>query len=156
MWNLARHSQPGHVSLPLGTKNSHEIPTPAKVILRPWESKRKKSHYIILSALSLQSCSTLCDPMECSPPVSSVQEILQTRITKWVAISSSRESSWPRDGTHVSSLLLPALTSGFFTTSTTWEAHPKEGTNYYFIISIIALELASGTNDLQNHTGPHA
>ena len=30
----------------------------------------------------------------------------------------------------------------FFTTSATWEAHPKEGTNYYFIISIIALDRA--------------
>ena len=45
---------------------------------------------------------TLCDPMDCSPPGSSVHGILQARILEWVAISSSRGSSWPRDQTHVS------------------------------------------------------
>ena len=50
---------------------------------------------------SLQSCPTLCDPMDCSPSGSSVHGILQARILEWVAVPSSRESSWPRDGTHV-------------------------------------------------------
>ena len=45
----------------------------------------------------LQLCLTLCDPMDCSPPDSSVHGILQARILKWVAISSSRVSSQPRD-----------------------------------------------------------
>ena len=36
-----------------------------------------------------QSCPTLCDPMDCSPPGSSVLEILQARVLEWVAISSS-------------------------------------------------------------------
>ena len=49
-----------------------------------------------------QSCPTLCDPMECSPPGSSVHGIHQTRILEWVAISFSRGSSQPRDGTQVS------------------------------------------------------
>ena len=49
-----------------------------------------------------QLCLTLCDPMNCSPPGSSVPGILQARILEWVAMSSSRGSSWPRDGTHVS------------------------------------------------------
>ena len=49
-----------------------------------------------------QSCLTLCDPVDCSPPGSSVHGILQARILKWVAISSSRGSSQPRDRTHVS------------------------------------------------------
>ena len=44
-----------------------------------------------------QSCPTLCDPMDCSPPGSSVHGILQARILEWVAISSSRRSSQPRD-----------------------------------------------------------
>ena len=35
-----------------------------------------------------QSCPTLCDPMDCSPPGSSVHGILQTRILEWVAFSS--------------------------------------------------------------------
>ena len=45
-----------------------------------------------------QSCPTLCDPMNCRPPGSSVQ----ARILEWVAISFSRGSSWPRDWTWVS------------------------------------------------------
>ena len=50
----------------------------------------------------LQSCLTLCDPMDHSPPGSSVHEILQARILEWVAMPSSRGSSWPRDWTWVS------------------------------------------------------
>ena len=45
----------------------------------------------------VQSCPTLCDPLDCSPPDSSVHGILQARILEWVAISSSRRSSRPRD-----------------------------------------------------------
>ena len=40
-----------------------------------------------------QSCPTLCDPMDCSPPSSSVHGILQARILEWVAMPSSRGSS---------------------------------------------------------------
>ena len=49
-----------------------------------------------------KSCLTLCDPMDCSPPGSSVQGILQARILEWVATPSSRGSSRPRDQTWVS------------------------------------------------------
>ena len=49
-----------------------------------------------------QLCPALCDPMDCSPPGSSVHGILQARILEWVAISFSRGSSWPRDRTQVS------------------------------------------------------
>ena len=42
---------------------------------------------------SLQSCPTLCDPIDCSPPGSSVHRILQARIPEWVAMLSSRGSS---------------------------------------------------------------
>ena len=45
----------------------------------------------------LQLCSTLCDPMDCSPPGSSVHGILQARMLEWVAMPSSRGSSQPRD-----------------------------------------------------------
>ena len=47
-------------------------------------------------AQSLQSCLTLCDPMDCSPPGSSVDGILQARILEQVAIPFSRGSSQPR------------------------------------------------------------
>ena len=49
-----------------------------------------------------QSCPTLCDPADCSPPGSSVHGIFQARILVWVAVSSSRGSSQPRDQTCVS------------------------------------------------------
>ena len=54
------------------------------------------------AAKSLQSCPTLCDSRDCSPPGSSVHGISQARILGWVAISFSRGSSWPRDWTWVS------------------------------------------------------
>ena len=50
----------------------------------------------------LQSCPVLCDPMDGSPPGSSVLEVLQARILEWVVMPSSRGSSQPRDQTHVS------------------------------------------------------
>ena len=49
-----------------------------------------------------QSCPTICDPMDCSPPGSSVHGILLARILEWVANDSSRGFSQPRDRTHVS------------------------------------------------------
>ena len=49
-----------------------------------------------------QSCPTLCGPMNCSPPGSSVHGIFLARILEWIAISFSRGSSWPRDQTQVS------------------------------------------------------
>ena len=52
--------------------------------------------------LVAQSCPTLCDPVDCSPPGSTVHGIFQARILEWVAISFSRGSSWPRDRTQVS------------------------------------------------------
>ena len=53
-------------------------------------------------AKSFQSCQTLCNPMDCSLPGSSVHNILQARILDWVAIPFSRGSSWPRDQTCIS------------------------------------------------------
>ena len=52
-------------------------------------------------AQSLQSCLTLWDPMDYSPPGSSVHGILLAKILEWVALPSSRGSSWPRDRTQV-------------------------------------------------------
>ena len=49
-----------------------------------------------------QSCPTLCDPVDCSPPGSSIHGIIQARILEWVAIFFSRGFSWPRDRTKVS------------------------------------------------------
>ena len=57
-------------------------------------------------------CLTLCEPMDCSPPGSSVYGISQVRIQEWVAISYSRGSSQP--GLKPTSPLSPALAGGFF------------------------------------------
>ena len=63
---------------------------------------------------SLQSCPTLCNPMDCSLPGSSAHGILQAKILEWVAMPSSRGSSLPRNQTHVSSG--PCNAGRFFTT----------------------------------------
>ena len=73
----------------------------------------------VLCPKSLQLCLTLCNSMNCSLP-GSVHGILQARILEWVAIPSSRGSSW--SGIEPTSLMSPASASRFFTTSATWEA----------------------------------
>ena len=64
--------------------------------------------------LCAQLCPALFDPMDCNPSGSSVRGISQARILEWLALSSSRTSSRPRDLTRVSS---PALVGRFFTTT---------------------------------------
>ena len=54
-----------------------------------------------VKVLVTQLCLTLCNPMDCSLPVSSVHGILQARILEWVAIPFSRASFQARDRTHV-------------------------------------------------------
>ena len=72
--------------------------------------------------LVAQSCPTLCHPMVCSPPGSSIHGILQARILERVAIHFSRGSSWARDWTWVS-----CITCKFFTV---W-AHGKSIMNFF-------------------------
>ena len=55
-----------------------------------------------MHAKLLQSCPTLCDPMDCSLSGSSVRGILQARMPEWVTIPFSRGSFWPKDQTQVS------------------------------------------------------
>ena len=57
---------------------------------------------VCVCAKSLQSCPSLCDPMDYNMPSSSVHGIVQGRILEWVAMPSSRGASQPRDGTRVS------------------------------------------------------
>ena len=64
-----------------------------------------------------QLCLTLCDPMDCSLPASSIHGIFQARILECVAISFSRRSSQPRDWTQV-----PHIPGRFFTIWATREA----------------------------------
>ena len=75
--------------------------------------------FMYMHAKSPQACLILWDPMDCSLPGSSIQGILQARILEWVAMPSSRGSSWPRDLTCV---YVSYLAVRFFTISATWEA----------------------------------
>ena len=102
--------------------NLFSVNNPSHLIMKKWNKcclfkKKKKNSKAIKTAIdwasknrafatSLQSCLTLCDPMDCSPPGSSVHGILQARILEWVARPFSRGSSRPRDWTHVSLCLL--------------------------------------------------
>jgi len=61
--------------------------------------------YVYVCVLVAQSCLTLWDPIDCSPPGSSVHGLLQARILEWVAIPFSRRSSQPRDWTQVSHIV---------------------------------------------------
>ena len=70
-----------------------------------------------LCAQLLQSCPTQWDPVDCSPPGSSVPGILQARILEWVAMPTSRGSSRSRDQT-----CLSYVPWQFWTSSTTWQA----------------------------------
>ena len=75
------------------------------------------SFILKVKVLVSQSCPTLGDPMDCSPPGSSVHGILQARMLEWVAISSSRGSSLPRTLTQFS-----CIAGKFFTVWATREA----------------------------------
>ena len=77
-------------------------------IPRPWAPVPKQSTMQLTSSCTTcmhsqsLSCPTLCNPMDCSPPVSSVHGIFQTRILEWVAISYFRGSSRSKAWTHFS------------------------------------------------------
>ena len=57
---------------------------------------------VLLLLFSGSVMSDSCDPVDRSPPGSPVHGVLQARTLEWVAIPFCRDSSWPRDGTHVS------------------------------------------------------
>ena len=78
---------------------------------------------VCVRAQTLQSCPTLCDPMDFSPPGTLIHGILQVSILEWVAMPSFRGSSWPRDW-----ILVSCIASRFFTAKPPgkpqcWETH---------------------------------
>ena len=79
------------------------------IVSKPFENKLREQ----LKVLVTQSCSSLWDPMDCSPPVSSVHGILQARRLEWVAISFSR-GIFPTQGLNLS--LLHCLSSNTLAT----------------------------------------
>ena len=80
--------------------------------------------------LVTQSCPTLCNPIDCNLPGSSIHGILQANILEWIVIPFSRGSSWPKDQTQVS-----CIAGRFFTIWASREApidyvsHKKEWNN---------------------------
>ena len=69
--------------------------------LNEWKCPTGRSE-VRVESLVAKSCLTLCNPMDCSLPGSSVHGILQARVLEWGAIPFFRGSSWPRDRTRVS------------------------------------------------------
>ena len=67
--------------------------------------------------MSLQSCTTLCNPMDYSPLGSSVRGILQASVLEWVAMPSPGDL--PNPGNEPVSIMSPAFADGFFPTSAT-------------------------------------
>ena len=87
------HSKMGTIKV----RNAKDL-TEAEEIKKRWQEYTESESESEVA----QSCLTLCDPMDCSLPGSSVHGILQARVLEWVAISFSRGSSQPRDRTQVS------------------------------------------------------
>ena len=100
------------------------------------------SHRRGLCAQTLQPRSALCDPVDCSPSLSSVRGILQARILDWIAVLFSRGSSQPKDQTCTS-----CVTSRFFTDWATREAHHTGSWG-----SKLGLQLWPGANGPVHHT----
>ena len=98
----------------LGSDNSQNTP---RVGLCEQDSVRRLFSCIPSFPLSMmlmkvaQLCPTLCDPMDCILPGSSVHGISQARMLEWVAIPFSREFSWPRGGTWYLALQVDSLPS---------------------------------------------
>ena len=110
------------------------------IITNLTEIKRIKKEYMLT-----QLYPTLCDPLDCSPPGSSVHGIFPARILECIAISSSRGSSLPRDWTHDS--CVSCTVDGFFTHLAIREAPQKNTMNNF-----MATNWTTSINKyLQNH-----
>ena len=122
-WTAVGEFQPQFLSL----LSSNEEP-----VLWETQDQGKFTEIVCLQCTVLvQVSTTLCDPMDCSPPGSSIYGILQARILEWVAMPAFRGSSWPRYRTCVS-----CIAGKFFTTEpATGEApivhktHAKSGSS---------------------------
>ena len=112
---------------------------PVTSLLTTFKPSRSKTYCLCLVA---QSYPTLCDPLDCSPPGSSVHGILQARTSEWVAVPSPRGSSGPKDRIYIFCLLrwqagsLSRVPPGMqekklipFSTSGNWNTHCVPGTS---------------------------
>ena len=90
------------------------------------------------------SCLTLCNPMDCNPQGSSVHGISQARTLEWVAIFSSRASSWPKDQTTVSCISRQILYHWV-----TWEAHLFSTIQFSSVVSTIQFSWVQSLSRVQ-------
>ena len=111
-------------------RREEEVPPKILVLPNSQEYLERWEHTICTRpgyVLSRKVMSTTCNPMDCSPPGSSVRGILQARILECAAMPSSRGSSQTRDQTRIS--MSPALAGGLFTTTAScvaWEEEKKK------------------------------
>ena len=84
--------------------------------------------YSLCFCLVAKLCPTLCNPVDCNPPDSSVHGISQARTLEWVAMPFSRASSQPRDQTQVS-----CIAGRFLTTWTT-----SKPCTFYAVVSLLS------------------
>ena len=96
----------------------------------PEGNQKMKSEVKVLVA---QLVPTLCNPMDCSLPGSSVQGGLQARIVEWVAIPFSRGSSRPRE-----QALASPIAGRFSTIWATTEAPEGSQKSFIFIVVVVA------------------
>ena len=90
-----------------------------------------KFNFVCVCVLVAQSCPTLCDPMDCSPPGSSVHGVLQARILGWVAIPVSKGSSPLGHRVWVS-----CIAGIFFTLWAARETDRHVGSKYLFLYAM--------------------
>ena len=103
----------GHLRCPRVVNASpRSLPSSFLGVLLVCVSVSKFLLFIRIVCAHTQSCPTLCNPLDCSPPGSSVHEILQPRILEWVAMLSSRGSFQPRGRTPIS--CVSGIAGGFF------------------------------------------
>ena len=107
-----------------------------------WSRKKKTYIYTLKNedkdmtkrraCVHAQSCPTLCNPVDCSPSGSSVHRILQVRTLEWVANSSSRGSSRPKDQTHV--FYISCIGRRILYHWATWEAQLRDSRGFLKIL----------------------
>ena len=105
--------------MPLHVPSSFDLPgwihysVSKTLFMAKWTQSWFRNAVCVWVIKSLQSCPTLCDAMDCSPPGSSEHGDSTVRILEWAAMPSSRGSFRPRDWTCISGS--SCIAGGFFT-----------------------------------------
>ena len=107
------------------------------------------NHVMCMHAKSPQLCPTLCNPMDCSLPGSSVHETLQAKY--WSGLPCPPPGDLPDPGIEPTSLMSPELVGRFFTTSTTWESYSLKSINQSINLCVCFSLLLSFSPDTQTH-----